>query len=63
VGLQNAESVKRDTDRRQKEHLDRMNSLDPSKSGRDSETVYRDAQGMFRDSDTFADIPNYKYHS
>ncbi|KAK3814151.1 MAG: Pre-mRNA-splicing factor of RES complex-domain-containing protein [Benniella sp.] len=45
VGLQSAASVKRDMERRQQEHMDRMNSLDPSKSGRDSETVYRDAQG------------------
>lgn len=46
AGLQTAEQVKRDTDRRQQEYLDRMRELDPSKSGRDAETVYRDAQGM-----------------
>ncbi|KAF9017033.1 hypothetical protein BGZ52_005392, partial [Haplosporangium bisporale] len=45
AGLQTAEQVKRDTDRRQQEYLDRMRALDPSKSGRDAETVYRDAQG------------------
>lgn len=45
AGLQTAEQVKRDTDRRQQEYLDRMRELDPSKSGRDAETVYRDAQG------------------
>ncbi|KAF9112795.1 hypothetical protein BGX27_002796 [Mortierella sp. AM989] len=45
IGLQTAEMVKRDTDRRIQEHLDKMNALDPSKSGRDAETVYRDAQG------------------
>ncbi|KAF8926961.1 hypothetical protein BGZ58_010742 [Dissophora ornata] len=45
VGLQTAESVKRDMERRKQEYLDRMNSLDPSKTGRDAETVYRDAQG------------------
>ncbi|KAG0332411.1 Pre-mRNA-splicing factor cwc26 [Podila humilis] len=45
AGLQTAEQVKRDMDRKQQEYLDRMRALDPSKSGRDSETVYRDAQG------------------
>ncbi|KAG0363471.1 Pre-mRNA-splicing factor of RES complex-domain-containing protein [Gamsiella multidivaricata] len=45
VGLQTAASVKRDMDKRQKNHMDKMRALDPSKSGRDSETVYRDAQG------------------
>lgn len=48
VGLQSAASVKRDMEKRQQEHLDRMNALDPSKSGRDAETVYRDAQGNVR---------------
>ncbi|KAG0221568.1 hypothetical protein BGX31_009736 [Mortierella sp. GBA43] len=45
VGLQSAASVRRDMDRKQREQLDRMRSLDPVKSGRDAETVHRDAQG------------------
>ncbi|KAG0317741.1 hypothetical protein BGZ99_006127 [Dissophora globulifera] len=45
AGLQTAEQVKRDMDRIKQRHLDRMNQLDPSTSGRDAETVYRDAQG------------------
>ncbi|KAI1312616.1 hypothetical protein EDD11_002925 [Mortierella claussenii] len=45
VGLQTADKVRQDMDRKKLEHLNMMNTLDPSKSGRDSETVYRDAQG------------------
>ncbi|KAF9168545.1 Pre-mRNA-splicing factor cwc26 [Actinomortierella ambigua] len=45
VGLQTAEQLRRDTDRMMREQRDRMRSLDPTKSGRDAETVYRDAQG------------------
>ncbi|KAF9916536.1 hypothetical protein BX616_003508 [Lobosporangium transversale] len=45
VGLQTATQVKYDLQRRQQEHQEKMNTLDPTKSGRDSETVYRDAQG------------------
>ncbi|KAG0201460.1 hypothetical protein BGX28_005713 [Mortierella sp. GBA30] len=45
VGLQSGEQVRRDVERKRKAHLKEMRALDPSKSGRDSETVYRDAQG------------------
>ena len=57
VGLQSAASVKRDMERKQQEHMDRMNSLDPSKSGRDSETVYRDAQGNVRSTRPYILFP------
>ncbi|KAG0005149.1 hypothetical protein BGZ80_010281 [Entomortierella chlamydospora] len=45
VGLQTADAVRRDTDRKKQDHIDRMKTLDPSRSGRDAETVYRDSQG------------------
>ncbi|KAG0237102.1 Pre-mRNA-splicing factor cwc26 [Actinomortierella wolfii] len=45
VGLQTAEELRRDTERMMREQQERMRSLDPTKSGRDAETVYRDAQG------------------
>ncbi|KAF9428350.1 hypothetical protein BGZ94_002691 [Podila epigama] len=45
AGLQTADQVKRDMDRRQQEYIDRMRSLDPTLSGRDAETVYRDDRG------------------
>ncbi|KAF9199612.1 hypothetical protein BGZ49_010248 [Haplosporangium sp. Z 27] len=45
VGLQSADKIKRDVERKRKEELDRMRALDPQESGRDAETVYRDAKG------------------
>ncbi|KAG0261014.1 hypothetical protein BG011_001433 [Mortierella polycephala] len=45
VGLQTAHQVKRDMEKKQQAHIDRMRALDPTKSGRDAETVYRDSQG------------------
>ncbi|KAF9575671.1 Pre-mRNA-splicing factor cwc26 [Mortierella alpina] len=40
-----ADQVRRDIERKQQKHLDRMRALDPTKTGRDAETVYRDASG------------------
>ncbi|KAF9956098.1 hypothetical protein BGZ72_003035 [Mortierella alpina] len=45
VGLQTADQVRRDIERKQQKHLDRMRALDPTKTGRDADTVYRDAHG------------------
>lgn len=45
VGLQTAEQVRRDIERKQQKHLDQMRALDPTKTGRDADTVYRDASG------------------
>ncbi|CAG8547237.1 3230_t:CDS:2, partial [Cetraspora pellucida] len=44
VGLQTADEVKKDLERIEKETKDRLN-MDPSRSGRDAETVYRDKHG------------------
>ncbi|CAG8763558.1 2339_t:CDS:2, partial [Racocetra persica] len=41
VGLQTVDEVKRDLERIEKETKDKLN-MDPSRSGRDAETVYRD---------------------
>ncbi|KAF9942357.1 Pre-mRNA-splicing factor cwc26 [Mortierella alpina] len=37
--------IRRDIERKQQKHLDRMRALDPTKTGRDADTVYRDASG------------------
>ncbi|ORX99468.1 hypothetical protein K493DRAFT_279626 [Basidiobolus meristosporus CBS 931.73] len=45
VGLQSAESLKADLDRRQLEIHKAFNQMDPSVSGQHAETVYRDKSG------------------
>ena len=45
VGLQTAQDGTRELERKKREEEARIRALDPSKSGRDAETVYRDAQG------------------
>ncbi|GJJ68948.1 pre-mRNA-splicing factor CWC26 [Entomortierella parvispora] len=45
VGLQTAQEGRRELERKRREEEARMRALDPAKSGRDAETVYRDAQG------------------
>ncbi|KAJ3215602.1 putative serine/threonine-protein kinase wnk5 [Dinochytrium kinnereticum] len=45
AGLQTAEEVRRDLEKRRKEEMDALTSMDPTRSGRDAETVYRDKSG------------------
>ncbi|KAG0053519.1 Pre-mRNA-splicing factor cwc26 [Gryganskiella cystojenkinii] len=45
VGLQMARDGKHALEQKKREEEERIRALDPSKSGRDAETVYRDAQG------------------
>ncbi|RUS19927.1 Pre-mRNA-splicing factor CWC26 [Endogone sp. FLAS-F59071] len=45
VGLQTYEETRSEIERLRAEHEERLRSLDPQQSGRDAETVYRDASG------------------
>ncbi|RIB14504.1 hypothetical protein C2G38_2195007 [Gigaspora rosea] len=45
VGLQTADKMEKDMERIEKETKDKLKNMDPSRSGRDAETVYRDKYG------------------
>ncbi|CAG8599647.1 15299_t:CDS:2 [Dentiscutata erythropus] len=45
VGLQTADKVKKDLERIDKEAKDKFRTMDPSRSGRGAQTVYRDKHG------------------
>lgn len=45
VGLQTYEETRSEIERLRAEHEARLRALDPQQSGRDAETVYRDASG------------------
>ncbi|CAG8796414.1 28718_t:CDS:2 [Gigaspora margarita] len=45
VGLQTADKMKKDMERIEKETKAKLKNMDPSRSGRDAETVYRDKYG------------------
>ncbi|KAF9580269.1 hypothetical protein BGW38_003149 [Lunasporangiospora selenospora] len=45
AGLRSGADVRKDMERAKRDHEDRIKALDPSKSGRDAETVLRDSKG------------------